>query len=375
MRGEDTMVTARNVTKYYGLLRAVDDISFDLHRGEVLGFLGPNGAGKTTMMKILTCYLAPSAGRVRVKGYDVSEDPLKVRSMIGYLPENAPLYPDMTVFGFLRFCAEVRGMSGRKRDDRVLETARECGIADRMRDPIGVLSKGLRQRVGLAQAILPDPEILVLDEPTSGLDPAQIIEIRRIVKRLGETKTVILSTHILSEVELSCRRAIIVNEGRIVADSDLERLREGAGEGRRYVFGVAADAPGSSLARVAALREIRGVESVEPLPRGDGEPWTFAIVASGDADLRPTLFKLAVDKGWPLIQLHREAPSLEQVFIRLTQRLAVGATGHEVAGPHPPGDGGGRDGEEAGGAAPQAVARSAEGGDARDAGHGPAERP
>ncbi len=325
MPGNETMVKVRNLTKYYGLLRAVDDISFDLRRGEVLGFLGPNGAGKTTTMKILTCYLAPSAGGVEVKGHDVSVEPLQARSLIGYLPENAPLYPDMTVLGFLRFCADVRGMRGSERDRRVAETAEQCGIADRMRDRIGVLSKGLRQRVGLAQAILPDPEILILDEPTSGLDPNQIIEIRHIVKRLGETKTVILSTHILSEVELSCGRAIIVNRGRIVADSEMAALRQGVGAGRRYLFAVAADAPGSSLERAAAIRDVAGVESVETLPRSEGEPWSFAVAASGDSDLRPSLFRLARERGWPLIELHREVPTLEQVFIRLTQGTAPAA--------------------------------------------------
>jgi ABC-2 type transport system ATP-binding protein len=319
MAGEQTMVTATHVTKYYGLLRAVDDISFELNKGEVLGFLGPNGAGKTTTMKILTCYIAPSAGAVKVKGYDVSEDPLRVRSLIGYLPENAPLYPDMTVMGFLRFCAEVRGLRGRERDQRVARTAEQCGIGDRIRDPIAVLSKGLRQRVGLAQAILPDPEMLILDEPTSGLDPNQIVEIRNIIKELGRTKTVILSTHILSEVELTCRRAIIVNRGKVVADADLDELRQGTGQGRGYHLEVAREAPGSDLERTAVLRDLSGIKSVEPLPRGDTDPWRYTIAAAGDDDLRPALFRLAVDRKWPLVELHREVSTLEQVFIRMTQ--------------------------------------------------------
>jgi ABC-2 type transport system ATP-binding protein len=321
MAGVQTMVTANNVTKFYGLLRAVDGISFELHKGEVLGFLGPNGAGKTTTMKILTCYLAPSAGSVKVKGFDVSEDPLRVRALLGYLPENAPLYPDMTVMGFLRFCAEVRGIGGKDRDLRVARTAEQCGIGDRMRDPIAVLSKGLRQRVGLAQAILPDPEMLILDEPTSGLDPNQIVEIRNIIKELGKTKTVILSTHILTEVELTCSRAIIVNHGKVVADATLDELRgklEGAR--RRYLFAVAAGGSGGGDAdRLATIKSLSGVADVRAVDRGGGEPATFAVTASGDDDLRPALSRLAADRSWSLLELHRELPSLEQVFLRLTQ--------------------------------------------------------
>jgi len=319
MAGEQTMVTATNVTKYYGLSRAIEDISFELRSGEVLGFLGPNGAGKTTTMKILTCYLAPSAGSVKVKGYDVSEDPLRVRSVIGYLPENAPLYQDMTVMGFLRFCAEVRGITGRERDLRVARTAEQCGIGDRMKDPIGILSKGLRQRVGLAQAILPDPEMLILDEPTSGLDPSQIVEIRGIIKELGKTKTVILSTHILSEVELTCTRVIIVNRGKVVADADMDDLRQGAGQGRGYHVEVGRETAGTDLERIASLRGLAGVETVQPLPRSPDDPWRYSIFAATDEDLRPALFRLALDRKWPLVELHREISTLEQVFLRLTQ--------------------------------------------------------
>ena len=329
MAGEQTMVTAKNVTKYYGLLRAVDDITFELHKGEVLGFLGPNGAGKTTTMKMLTCYLAPSAGTILVKGHDVSEDPLRVRSLIGYLPENAPLYPDMTVMGFLRFCAEVRGIAGKDRDLRVARTAEQCGIGDRMRDPIAILSKGLRQRVGLAQAILPDPEMLILDEPTSGLDPNQIVEIRNIVRELGKTKTVILSTHILSEVELTCQRAIIVNQGKVVADATLEELRGHLkGARRRYLFAVAGDAAGTDAERLSSLQALPGVGDVQKLDRGMGEPTTFAVTASVDDDLRPALHRLASAHDWPMLELHREMPTLEQVFVRLTQEVPTAGAGN-----------------------------------------------
>ncbi|MBN1769921.1 MAG: ATP-binding cassette domain-containing protein [Deltaproteobacteria bacterium] len=317
------MVTARDVTKFYGLHRAVDRISFDLHPGEVLGFLGPNGAGKTTTMKMLTCFLAPSAGSIKVKGLDVSEEPLRVRQMMGYLPENAPLYPDMTVMGFLRFCAEVRGITGRERDMRVSRSAEQCGIADRMRDPIGILSKGLRQRVGLAQAILPDPEILILDEPTSGLDPNQIVEIRGIVRELGRTKTVILSTHILSEVELTCGRAIIVNQGKVVADASLDELRSRLrGERRRYLFAVGPGAGGAPPAEAYVrdrLKSLSWVEDVAPVDRGPGEPPTWAILAGTTNDLRPELFRLATDQKWSILELHRDLATLEQVFLRLTQ--------------------------------------------------------
>jgi ABC-2 type transport system ATP-binding protein len=331
MAGTETMVTARDVTKFYGLHRAVDRISFELHPGEVLGFLGPNGAGKTTTMKMLTCFLAPSAGSIRVKGLDVSEEPLRVRQLMGYLPENAPLYPDMTVMGFLRFCAEVRGITGRERDLRVSRSAEQCGIFDRMRDPIGILSKGLRQRVGLAQAILPDPEILILDEPTSGLDPNQIVEIRGIIRELGRTKTVILSTHILSEVELTCQRAIIVNQGKVVADASLDELRgQLRGERRRYLFAVGAGAgvaPTEADLR-ARLKKIAGVQDVALVDRGPGEPETYAILADTTNDLRPELARLALDQGWPLLELHRDLATLEQVFLRLTQEDLAAAKGN-----------------------------------------------
>jgi ABC-2 type transport system ATP-binding protein len=188
-----------------------------------------------------------------------------------------------------------------------------------MRDPIAVLSKGLRQRVGLAQAILPDPEMLILDEPTSGLDPAQIVEIRNIIRELGKTKTVILSTHILSEVELTCTRAIIVTDGKIVADADLDDLREGSGQGRIYNFWVGREAPGSDQDRAEILRGMTEVESVENLPRSSDDPWRYVVQAKSDQDLRPRLFELAVERKWPLVELHREISTLEKVFIRLTQ--------------------------------------------------------
>jgi len=266
-------------------------------------------------MKMLTCYLAPSSGSILIKGYDVADDALKVRSLIGYLPENAPLYPDMSVMGFLRFCAEVRGIPGRDRDLRVARTAEQCGIADRLRDPIAVLSKGLRQRVGLAQAILPDPEILILDEPTSGLDPNQIVEIRNIIRELGKTKTVILSTHILSEVELTCQRAIIVNQGKVAADATLDDLRS-------HLTGA-----GSEADRRAAIRSLSGVADVQTIDRGFGEPTTYAITSAGDDDLRTPLFKLALEKSWGVIELSRELPTLEQVFVRLTQEAVPAEKG------------------------------------------------
>jgi ABC-2 type transport system ATP-binding protein len=319
MAREETMVTASGVYKYYGLFPAVRGVSFDLHPGEVLGFLGPNGAGKTTMMKILTCFLSPTSGSVRVKGFDVSEDPLKVRSLIGYLPENAPLYPDMTVLGFLRFCGEIRGFRGADRDRRVGRVADQVGVTDRLLSRIGELSKGLRQRVGLGQAILADPEILILDEPTSGLDPNQIVEIRNIIKDLGKTKTVILSTHILPEVELTCDRAIIVNRGRVAADGSLEQLRAEAAESVRYRIAFGPGASGTPAEHRAALEGVSGVARVDSTTRPPRDEPAFWVEADGDDDLAPALAAAARDRGWPLLELHREIPTLEQVFVRLTQ--------------------------------------------------------
>lgn len=224
VQARETMIEVTDVTKYYGPIKAVDSLSFRLERGEVLGFLGPNGAGKTTTMKILTCYMPPTTGRASVKGKDVFRDALEVRKLIGYLPENAPLYHDMTAREYLRFIAEMRQIDMRDIARRVKRVTKTCGLDGVLDRMIGNLSKGYRQRVGLAQAMIHDPEVLILDEPTIGLDPKQIIEIRELVKSLAGDQTIILSTHILPEVTMICQRCLIINQGRIVADDSLEVL-------------------------------------------------------------------------------------------------------------------------------------------------------
>src|SRR2546423_222542 len=260
----ELMIQVENLTKDYGPTRAVDRVTFNVRKGEVLGFLGPNGAGKSTTMKILTCYLAPTGGTARVAGFDVFDQSLEVRQRIGYLPEDTPIYRDMTVVELLRFVADVRGMARDKREARIREIGGRCGLGDVAGKLVGELSKGFRQRVGLAQAMLHDPDILILDEPTSGLDPNQIVEIRALIKEVGKEKTVILSTHILQEVQATCSRILIISGGKLVADGTPEALRAREKGGRYRVVvesnGVTREAIRDRLASVA------GVAPVETLP-------------------------------------------------------------------------------------------------------------
>ncbi|MDX1429753.1 MAG: ATP-binding cassette domain-containing protein [Rhodothermales bacterium] len=311
------MIEVRNLTKKYGTERAVDDISFDVQRGEVLGFLGPNGAGKSTTMKVITCYLPPTEGTVLVDGQDVRSDSLSVRSQIGYLPESTALYSDMVTYDYLRFVAAMRGIAEDQHGARIAEMVDVCGLEAVMGKKIDALSKGYRQRVGLAQAMIHNPPILILDEPTSGLDPNQIVEIRELIRRIGREKTVILSTHILSEVQASCDRVLIIHRGKLVADGTPEDLQASFAGGQKIVFGVlngSADV-GSRLDSIDGLRVVSRDESTS------GETlWTLS--ADGADDVRPALFKLAVDSGWTLTELHREQANLEDVFRQLTTTSA-----------------------------------------------------
>ena len=316
----DLMIEVEDLTKNYGYTRAVNQVSFSVRRGEVLGFLGPNGAGKSTTMKMLTCYLAPSAGRAVVAGHDVFDDSLNVRKHVGYLPEDTPIYRDMTVVEFLQFAAAMRGMDPAKIDGRIKEIGVRCGLSDVAGKLVGELSKGFRQRVGLAQAILHDPDIVILDEPTSGLDPNQIVEIRSLIKEIGREKTVILSTHILPEVQATCSRVLIISGGKLVADGTPNELRARERGGRYRVVvesnGVPKDAIRDRLASLA------GVTRCEVIAAEDGSH-AFAIDAGGASDLRKPIFKAAVDNRWTLLELGRESASLEDVFRNLT-------TGEEV---------------------------------------------
>jgi ABC-2 type transport system ATP-binding protein len=314
---DDVMIEVKDLTKDYGPTRAVDGVTFNVRRGEVLGFLGPNGAGKSTTMKMLTCYLSPTAGRAKVAGHDVFDESIEVRRRIGYLPEDTPIYRDMSVREFLEFAAAMRGMPLDKAEGRIREVGQRCGLGDVAGKLVGELSKGFRQRVGLAQAMLHDPDILILDEPTSGLDPNQIVEIRSLIKEIGREKTVILSTHILPEVQATCSRIVIISGGKLVADDTPERLRAREKGGRYRVVvesnGVAKEAIRDRLASLA------GVARCE-LVTGEAGSHVFAVDASASDDLRKPIFRAAVANAWTLLELARESASLEDVFRNLTTR-------------------------------------------------------
>ena len=311
----ELMIQVENLTKVYGATRAVDDVTFNVRKGEVLGFLGPNGAGKSTTMKVLTCYLAPTGGRAKVAGFDVFDNSLEVRKHLGYLPEDTPLYKDMTVLEYLQFAAAMRGMASDRSEKRIKEIGGRCGLHEVAGKLVGELSRGYRQRVGLAQAMLDDPDILILDEPTSGLDPNQIVEIRQLIKEVGKEKTVILSTHILPEVQATCSRILIISSGKLVADGSPDELRAREKASRYRV--VVESSAGTAEAIKARLGSIKGVSRCEPVLGEDGAH-AFSLDAAGDEDLRKVLFRAAVDNKWTLLELHREAASLETVFRNLT---------------------------------------------------------
>lgn len=314
------MIEVEGIKKQFGSTVAVDGISFRVDRGEVVGFLGPNGAGKTTTMRILTGYLEPDAGTVRLDGRDIRDDTTGLKRRLGYLPEDNPLYHDMLTCEFLEFVGRLRGLNGGMRSAAINEAVVRTGIAEVYYRPLGELSRGYRQRVGLAQAILHGPDILILDEPTEGLDPNQRVEIRRLITELGRERTVILSTHVLAEVEETCSRILIVHRGRLVADgtaSDLVAQVRGA---RRVVVELAG-ADGAAT----ALAAIPGVEAVEgPEPAAEGRR-RFRLVARHEAEIRPRIFELARDRRWVLWELHQEAADLESLFRELTREEAASA--------------------------------------------------
>ena len=310
-------IGVRNLVKRYGDRAAINDISFDVKTGEILGFLGPNGAGKTTTMKIITCYMPPTSGTVDVDGMDVREHSLKVRKKIGYLPEMNPLYFDMNALDSLEFAAELHGLRGNAMQQRVKEMVDVCGLEAVRHKDIGEMSKGYRQRVGLAQAMIHDPDVLILDEPTSGLDPNQIVEIRTLIKELGRAKTVVLSTHILSEVQATCDRVLIINDGIIVANGTPEQLQrtfQGAEE-------ISLELKTSSLRPIEEiipkLKLVAYVNDVALLSH-TGDVSKFEIHAEKGNDVREALFRMAVSEGWIILEMQRRITSLEEVFHTLT---------------------------------------------------------
>jgi ABC-2 type transport system ATP-binding protein len=307
------VIEVEHVSKVFNGRKAVDDISFKVEKGEVLGFLGPNGAGKTTTMRILTCYMPSTEGTARVAGYDVFEQSLEVRKRIGYLPENPPLYPEMTVDSYLNFVAKIKGARSNLRKNQVDEAIDKCNIGDVRKRIIGKLSKGYKQRVGLAQALLNNPEVLILDEPTIGLDPKQIHEVRSLIKGLASNHTVILSTHILPEVSMTCNRVVIINNGKVVAMDTPEGLAHQMKGAERISLTV--DGP------MEAVREkllvVDGVSSVQAEDSAGG-PATYTVECKLDSDLRRELAKIVVSEGWGLLELRGISMSLEDVFINLT---------------------------------------------------------
>jgi len=309
-------IAVRYLTKLYGEQKAVDDISFDVKTGEVLGFLGPNGAGKTTTMKIVTCYMPPNRGTVEVDGLDTAREPFAVRQRIGYLPEHNPLYMDMNVLDYLEYSAQLHGLDRGKVNQRMKEMVDVCGLGEVRHKDIGELSKGYRQRVGLAQAMIHDPEVLILDEPTSGLDPNQIVEIRHLIKQLGRAKTVVLSTHILSEVQATCDRVLIIHEGRIVADGTPAQLQRDFQGGEALLVELRTAAP--PLEKVLpVLRSVQGVTGAELLSH-DGPTLRFSLAVAKGSDAREEVFRTTVREGWVLLEMHRRGTSLEDVFHKLT---------------------------------------------------------
>jgi ABC-2 type transport system ATP-binding protein len=311
------MIEVKNLSKFFGSTRAVDDVSFTVQKGEVVGLLGPNGAGKSTAMRLITCYLAPDKGDVHVGGYSILTQPLEVRSILGYLPESAPLYYDMNSIDYLSFIADIHGLGTRKQD-RIEEMVEVCGLRDVVYKDIGELSKGYRQRVGLASSLIHDPEYLVLDEPTAGLDPNQIVEIRSLIRELGKDRCVILSTHILPEVEVTCDRAIIIDNGKIIAEGTTTELTGFARGSDVYNIGV----HGNRNKIEGAFAELTSVRSFVLHHESAADRLLYHLTASVDRDISEEIFDLAVSKGFKLTELRRETARLEDIFRTLTIKEA-----------------------------------------------------
>ncbi len=308
---EAPTIQVRGVTKQFGPVVAVNDVSFDVSRREVVGFLGPNGSGKTTTMRLITSFYTPDSGTILVEGVDNQEHDVATRQMIGYLPENNPLYGDMLVHEYLQFVAEIRGLSAAERRANIEEAVEEMGIEEVFYKPIGQCSKGYKQRVGLAQAILHRPDILIMDEPTEGLDPNQRVPIRELIRSIGRERTVLLSTHVLSEVEEVCDRLLVIREGRIVAQGTVNELQVQARSNRH----IDVELEGQRIE--SALRALPQVESLERRGAIDGRR-RYSLAVSVEGDVRPEIFRLAKDHGWVIWDLHERETRLEDLFRSLT---------------------------------------------------------
>lgn len=308
------MIEIDHVSKYYGDFPAVTDISFNVSKGEILGFLGPNGAGKSTTMKMLTGFLPPSSGTVRVAGADIVSDSLEARRHIGYLPETVPLYTDMEVTDYLKFMGRIRGMSSNAVAHRTAEVIDQVNLGEYRNTHIGKLSKGFRQRVGIAQAILHEPDVLVLDEPTIGIDPIQVVETRRLIKSLGGDHTLVISSHILPEVSMICERVIIINEGQIVAEDTPDMLSTRL----RGVESIELDVKGPSKDIADAIQAVEGVTDVEHRYVQSGGHTTYIITSGADLELRSRLASVIIGGGWELLRLQSIGMTLEEIFLQVT---------------------------------------------------------
>jgi ABC-2 type transport system ATP-binding protein len=308
------MIEAENLNKYYGNFQALKEVSFKVEKGEIVGFLGPNGAGKTTTMRILTGFIPPGSGTARVAGYDIQTQSIEVRRRIGYLPESVPLYKEMTVTAFLRFLATIRGMTGRRREDRIIEVIHICRLDEYSQALITKLSKGYRQLVGIAQAIIHDPEVLILDEPTIGIDPRQVVHIRQLIQALGQDHTIILSSHILPEVSLVCDRIIVMDRGKIVAMDRPEKMSAAFGGVQHYEI----EAAGSKEKILARLQKVKGVVNIEV--KDDGQTTRFWVESRSGLDIRDDLSSAVKEGGFRLLGLKSQEMSLEDIFLKLTAK-------------------------------------------------------
>ena len=317
------MIEIRNLVKYYGDILAVNDITFTVNKGEILGFLGPNGAGKSTTMNILTGFLSATSGTVTVNGYDILDNPQQAKTCIGYLPENPPLYLDMTVIEYLRFVSELKGVPPAQRIKQLAEIMKLVRITDVSGRLIKNLSKGYRQRVGIAQAMVGNPEVLVLDEPTIGLDPKQIIEIRNLIKELGKTHTVILSSHILPEVQAVCERVVIINKGSIAAIDTPEGLSHKMAKTSKLQ--LSAEGPARDI--IQKIRLVPGVRNAEQVIEKEGGITVFEIEVDPEADVRKPIFFEMARSSWPIVEFKSLDPTLEEIFLQVTSSMQSGKRG------------------------------------------------